>query len=1295
MPDKKGSFDDSIEAGVRKYKGRPNAAKRAGARDIVRALQWLSHLLVYWAGTTPDISARKDDLFRPIRHLIGKKLEESPTGIYAIEAVSSLAQTSGSVSEDQNEHLINPRIICTRVTEALIAQSSRALQAAGKYPRALPKMIPDAKEWLDRQSDTLRGRAAALRAASKIRGVQPDILAVEETCLWLGPNDARPSQLIQTSEIISWLKEDPDIQVPGKRAAAVVLGGLKAHLILPDKLKIWHSRGVSLSNWPVDVILRLPDQVEFTSPGDEIFKGLNQPHIPEVLWEWLVQGLRLEKDDLQSLSALTRACEKLESEPARRRQALRHSLSRTIREIREIVDEESFLSLTSGDEWETRLNVFADSFIQHHRTFIDKQGLSIAWNEWSRLKFLDFAYLYSLEGFFPSPIFRLRNWTLILQGFENSMTDWDEQTPPNTGWKTVLTGLALRAAGRNGRKTGLRDITRWVDICRIHSLLWDPDQGLSPLTINSLESGMIFSLGDKSNLNRLLSILAELGHRMLGDDLLALVGRQVELDLRLPQEMAKSLTARLKVISRFGTLTPEQSRFVITDNLTDIAATALMKGNPDALKDFIPWLMNQEKGWFQLFIYHKKIWARLFRLDNTTLVTGLLRWLGQDPSKSRLNWAQKSEVLDSVLNFCVCESRREDDPYEPDDYPDEKQRQRFIQDNTWLLDQMVESVVSVVENERMEEPENAFSDAWHRRRPILDYVYFQHGRQAGNERRFAAALLKYCRTKETTSCEGEEESCYRDILTENNAIQRLTVMLSGGDIPRFLNMLSLRPRNFENPERLLLGWDYAEHHADIVTFIISQSRKRNALPGIFSLLDRLATIRLLPEKNDLERFLQDWRNPPVHKTEAFPSSLPDSILHLWRQYVGYGKLAGRKKIDENIQKILALPSSMQNEFKILTGKQKTGQLDDSSRMRLNKLLRYVENPDEMEAMVGDKLSRFLNRQVPRLKMKALDEGIIQVIHGHWKSIIKGKDIPADDPDWDNTLWLYLSISKNKRLLRRLLEHRDDSSRLWIEEHPENRKVLTDLQQTGVDTDALLKGFSKTWMVDGQNWKGNTENDPLKIFHMGNLFGTCLRVGGTYDYSVVSNAVEVNKRVLYLKNERGTVIGRKLLLLRRDGTLFGCHSYGACNSYDFEDGGSPWVKICFDLFCRELAERCRLKMPAHDDYATREDFLLFSSWYFDGTEAIDWWVTDLLDSSFLSDTKPESLLGKLYRHIHHRLVHDRYLDEDFYRLLIWLGDDLLPVLDKVLCSPLFKKKDLAYLSRFMQGSEVKKKIKEYA
>lgn len=85
------------------------------------------------------------------------------------------------------------------------------------------------------------------------------------------------------------------------------------------------------------------------------------------------------------------------------------------------------------------------------------------------------------------------------------------------------------------------------------------------------------------------------------------------------------------------------------------------------------------------------------------------------------------------------------------------------------------------------------------------------------------------------------------------------------------------------------------------------------------------------------------------------------------------------------------------------------------------------------------------------------------------------------------------------------------------------------------------------------------NNPFDIFMMGYYFDTCLSIpSGDYAESVIINAADINKKVIYAKNRKGDVIGRKLLALSVDLRLLGFSSYGkdmesVFNEFSFKIG----------------------------------------------------------------------------------------------------------------------------------------------
>ncbi|MEZ5403846.1 MAG: hypothetical protein R2729_29470 [Bryobacteraceae bacterium] len=63
-----------------------------------------------------------------------------------------------------------------------------------------------------------------------------------------------------------------------------------------------------------------------------------------------------------------------------------------------------------------------------------------------------------------------------------------------------------------------------------------------------------------------------------------------------------------------------------------------------------------------------------------------------------------------------------------------------------------------------------------------------------------------------------------------------------------------------------------------------------------------------------------------------------------------------------------------------------------------------------------------------------------------------------------------------------------------------------------------------------------EADPLEVLKLGTYVGSCLGLGGLCAYSAVAAVLDANKRVLYARDQRGTVVARQLVAVSKDDRL---------------------------------------------------------------------------------------------------------------------------------------------------------------
>ena len=114
-----------------------------------------------------------------------------------------------------------------------------------------------------------------------------------------------------------------------------------------------------------------------------------------------------------------------------------------------------------------------------------------------------------------------------------------------------------------------------------------------------------------------------------------------------------------------------------------------------------------------------------------------------------------------------------------------------------------------------------------------------------------------------------------------------------------------------------------------------------------------------------------------------------------------------------------------------------------------------------------------------------------------------------------------------------------------------------------------------------------ETDPFEILFMGEYgFASCLSLRGSNAWSAVSNAVDIDKAIVWAKEPGGNVVGRRLLALVPEGVLtFRTYT----NRHDLA------LDRAFDEFVTAYAAHCGIKI-AHGGHPKP---LLSDRWYDDG------------------------------------------------------------------------------------------------
>ncbi len=121
----------------------------------------------------------------------------------------------------------------------------------------------------------------------------------------------------------------------------------------------------------------------------------------------------------------------------------------------------------------------------------------------------------------------------------------------------------------------------------------------------------------------------------------------------------------------------------------------------------------------------------------------------------------------------------------------------------------------------------------------------------------------------------------------------------------------------------------------------------------------------------------------------------------------------------------------------------------------------------------------------------------------------------------------------------------------------------------------------------------TEENPLKAVQMGEkVIGSCLRIGGGHEEGIVPNTTDINKRTVWAEDEKGNILGWKLIAITEEGKITGFQ--------DLKNDTRIDLQSCYKDFCSEFANNLKTKLASKGEIVE----LVGEHWYNDGIVEFD-------------------------------------------------------------------------------------------
>ena len=307
-------------------------------------------------------------------------------------------------------------------------------------------------------------------------------------------------------------------------------------------------------------------------------------------------------------------------------------------------------------------------------------------------------------------------------------------------------------------------------------------------------------------------------------------------------------------------------------------------------------------------------------------------------------------------------------------------------------------------------------------------------------------------------------------------------------------------------------------------------------------------------------------------------TLLDRFVHL-AQIAGVSVSLGKQlredfehgdKATRERKHLLAMPArSSRQEARLLTlsGRERT--LATAPRGRTKR--RLAERIDEL---------------LPIAYRRELDVAFREILREAW-----GISVPSLTPAWRDAVRFWLVVDDNRELLGRLLREAAATPGRDVKLSFAKNRAWAVKVQTQLRLAAWVAPRRQDIVVEGATYVLALEDDPLEVLRMGIPFATCLALDtGCNAASTVLNAVDLNKRVLYVRGRDGKIVARKLIAIGKDLRIVGYNLYVSMSG-----PAERAIRAAVDAMCAAISEEVGAPLAGSGEPSILHE----GFWYDDG------------------------------------------------------------------------------------------------
>ena len=341
--------------------------------------------------------------------------------------------------------------------------------------------------------------------------------------------------------------------------------------------------------------------------------------------------------------------------------------------------------------------------------------------------------------------------------------------------------------------------------------------------------------------------------------------------------------------------------------------------------------------------------------------------------------------------------------------------------------------------------------------------------------------------------------------------------------------------------------------------------------------------------------MHSWANPPKRSRlpAGCPDNLPAEITLEVRRLAFYQRMAGQQaRIPGSIRNIFEARSRQITELEHL--KSLGAKASPSQSLRLSHLSIRIGKTEELESRSKERILRQIREVSVITALTAARELIRDEISRWWLSQF-GIEPDLQQFRWQEQLqmisWAEKLETRSKDLVISLLKAYREHGPAYRQTLPGNAEWLCRVSRA-IKLEQWHSPEPLRFEIGGETLILKAASHPVDIFLMGSRFDTCLSIhDGHNALSVIANAADANKAVIYAWRADGTPVARKLVAIRPDGKMVGFRIY----AHEPTDA----IDAAFARFCGIWAARAGMGLANSGEPAS----ISGNFWYNDGT--ISW------------------------------------------------------------------------------------------